>query len=457
MHSHRLLTLLAAVALAGCQTYSPKPVDLAAHARLFAARVPDAGSIGEFVARLRPHDAAAAGFDPADGIELREARYITLLFNPELRTSRLRAGVAKVSAENAGRWADPELRADFFRILESVDHPWLAGGALGLTLPITGRPGLEKDLAGSRHAEALVEARLAEARTLDALEAHWAQWSASRVRVELLTDLLARLGALETIATGLAQAQLINQLAARTFSLERVARQAELLRAEAMVAAAEIDLKRVMGLPPGGAVRLLPATSLEVRVPDPAQRQTRTLDGPRIVLRQREHDVTERQLALAIRRQWPELTLFPGFQEEDAQPRAALGFSLPLPLWNANAREIAEARATRDVAAQALRGEVERAIQDLARAEVRAQAAIAQRALVDTVLVPLAEQQVADGRRLVELGQLDTLLILDSLLRGHQAKTAAIDAALAEAEATVELNSLFWPTLTVGDDQEAPR
>lgn len=453
----RPTTFAVALAAASCQTYSPDPVDVEAHARSFAARIPDAASIGAFAARLRQHDAAAAELDPGDGIGLHEARYIALLLNPELRTSRLRAGVAQVSAENAGRWADPELRADFFRILDSVDHPWLAGGALGLTLPLTGRPQLERDLADSRHAQLLLEARVAEAHALDTLDTGWVRWSSLRERVDLLRDLLAQLTALETVAARLAAADLINRISARTFTLERIAREAELVQAEAAVATAEIELKQVMGLPPEAESNLLPGLHVELRVAEASQRRAQVLDGPRILLRQRDHAVTERHLALAIRKQWPELTVFPGFAEEDAQPRAALALSLPLPLWNANAREIAESRAQRAVAAQALRSEVERVIQDLARMEVRARAAAAQRAIVDTQLLPLAVQQVADSRRLVELGQLDTLLILDSLIRGHQAKAAAVEAALAEAEATVALNSLFWPTLTAGDDQETSR
>lgn len=449
--------MLAAVVLGGCQTYSPEPVDLAAHARLFAARVPEAGGIAAFAARLRGADAGSGGVDFGDGIDLHEAHCLALLFHPDLRTSRLRAGVAKVSAETAGRWADPTLSGDVVKILESVAHPWLVGGAIGLTLPITGRPGLERDLAVSQHAQALVEARLAEARTLDALDTQWVRLGAGRARVELLTDLRERLAALESVATQLAENQLITHLAARTFTLERVARQVELARVEAAVAAAELEVKQLMGLPPDAALHLLATTSVASREPDPAERRAKLLDGPRLALGQRDHEVSERHLALAVRKQWPELTLLPGFQEEDAQPRAALGFSLPLPLWNANAREIAEARALREVTAQELRAAVERALAALARAELHARASVAQRATVDTALVPLAEQQIADGRRLVELGQLDTLLILDSLSRGHQAKAAAIDAALAEAEATIELNSLFWPTLSLGDDQEAPR
>lgn len=457
MQAFRLAALLAGIVATGCQSYLPEPVDLAAHAREFAERVPDAASIRAFVERLRQSDPSLPSFEAADGLDLQEGRYVALLFNPELRTSRQRAGVARVSAENAGLWADPFLNGDFSRILESVAHPWLAGGSLGLTLPITGRPGFEKELANSRHAQALLEARVAEARALNDLDAAWARWSAARLAVELIEDLVQRLVDLEAIVTRLAAAQLFNHVEARAFTLERASRQAQLLRGKASVALAELEIKQVLGLPPDGPIMLSPTIAIPVRIAEAAARRMQLPDSPRVAIAKREHEVAERQLALAVRKQWPELTLLPGFQEEDAQPRAALGFSLPLPLWNANAREIAETRAGREVAAAALRGEFERAVQALTRAEVRQQAAASQRSLVEQQLVPLAEQQIVDSRRLADLGQLNTLLILDTLQRSYEAKALAIEAALAEAEATIEINSLFWPTIAVGEDSETRR
>lgn len=450
------LSVLATVVASACHSYSAEPVDLEAHAREFAARALDVASVRQFAERLRSSDATLPGFDLGDGLSLGEARYVALLFNAELRTIRLRAGVARASAENAGRWADPELGGDFAKILESVEHPWVVGGSLGLTLPITGRPGLEKELAQSRHAEALVQARVAEARVLNELDQSWAAWSASRLGVELLEELIAQLTDLEAIAARLSAAQLMTRVEARAFTLERLTRQSQLLHAKSQLGAAEVDLKTLLGLPPDRAVAFVPSTGVGQHI-SPTQRRVRLADGPRVAIARREHDVSERHLALAIRKQWPELTLFPGWQEEDGQPRAALGFSLPLPLWNGNEREIAETRAARETAAETLRGSFERAAQDLVRAERRFEAAQGRRRLVDGELVPLAEQQVVEGRRLAELGQLDTLLILDAVTRAYEAKATALEAVLAETEATIEINALFWPALAVGDATEAVR
>jgi len=451
MHPPPCAAVLAGLVAAGCHSYSPDPVEYEWQPEAFAERVPDGTALREFVERLRSSDPTVQPFDLADGLDRQEARCVALLFHPELRTMRLRAHVASAGAEHAGLWDDPELSVDFAKILESVAHPWVVGGAIGITLPITGRPGLARELADSRHGHALVEARVAEARVLRDLDLQWARWSAARLAAEELGALVERLTELEAVAARLAAAQLITNVEARAFRLERTVREVQLVRARAAVSADEIHLKQLLGLPPDRVVGFVPAIDLPLHVADAAQRRTGLTDGPRTALARAEHEVADREFALAIRKQWPELTVLPGFQEEDAQPRAALGFSLPLPLWNRNARQVAETRAERARAAEALRGSVEIALQNLALAEVRHDAARNQRQLVETQLLPLAEQQLADGRRLVDLGKLDTLLILDALTRSHDAATQALDAALAEAEAIVDINSLFWPTLTMGN------
>ena len=91
---------------------------------------------------------------------------------------------------------------------------------------------------------------------------------------------------------------------------------------------------------------------------------------------------------------------------------------------------------------QAPRATVEQVTQELAIAEIRHAAAIAQaKRFAD--LLPLAEQQIRDGRQLADAGQLDPMLILDSLLRVHKVKMAAIAADAAAARASITLNTLL--------------
>ncbi len=429
-----------------CQTYSAAPVDLPAHAAAFAARLPDSDEVRAFVAELAKTTPNAA-LTLQDGISLAEGHLLALLFHPDCRLARQRAGVALATADNAGRWTDPVLGGSVERILESVQNPWLVAGSLGFSLPLTGRPGLQKELALSEHQEALLEARLTELHVLDQLDARWLGWSAAQRRADLLRELCRRLDELVAIADRLQSAHELTALEARAFRLERQTRGHELAVAEAAAASGELDCKALLGLHPTAPVLLQPALITPPRWAEAAPPRDLLATSPRLARLQRAHDTAERHLALAIRKQWPDLVLSPGFAEEDGLPRATLGFSLPLPLFSGNQGEIQTATAARELAAEALRCGYEQQVAALARAELQERLAIDQRDTIASQLLPLAALQVEDAQKLAELGRLDTLLILDALVRAHQAKLLAIDTTLAAAEARVATQSLFWPDL----------
>ncbi|MBL8897492.1 MAG: TolC family protein, partial [Planctomycetes bacterium] len=385
------------------------------------------------------------------------ARWIALHLNPDLAIARLEAGVAGASAEYAGLLEDPSLNGSVGRVLESTSTPWLLSASIGITLPLSGRLGLEEDLADERFVLARTEARLAEARVLDEIDRAWVRWSASRLQSALLRDLLLELQELESIAQRLADVGALSHIEARVFSMERLSRAAESIRIEAEVATSALDLKRGLGLPPQSALSFEPSLVVSDLVAEAEARRERVREGRAIVRAERVYLVAERDLELEVAEQWPDLTLYPGWQFEDGQPRGSIGFSLPLPLWNANARAIAEARARRLVAEQVLRTALERSLQDLALSEVRVEAARAQRQLVESDLIPGADEQLARGRALADLGQLDVLLILDAVLRVYEAKSLALDAALAESLARIERNALFWPEVSTPMTREERR
>lgn len=425
---------LLAAAAAACHAYEPAPVDLAAHAQLFAARLPDAAALR---ASAPGHTGAV---DLADGLDLAEGRVVAAAFHPDCRLARLEAGVARADADHAGTLPDPELSADVARILESVPHRWLAAGSLALTLPLNGRLALERDLAAARLDERLARAWRAEREARDRLDAAWARWSADRARSLELRDLCARLQDLAAIADRLAAAGSLSRGGARVFALELRQRELELDAAATAAAAGELEVRQHLGLHPDAPVTLVPALVVPAHAADAAARAARLATSPALLPLHAAHHAAEAELALAVRRQWPDLVLRGGFEEEDAEPRAAFGLSLPLPLFSGNDAAIARARAGRELAAEALRAGHERAQQDLARAELLLQHAARRQQTIAEQLLPLAEQQLADGRRLAELGQLEPLLLLDAVVRLHAARTAALDSALAVALATVAVN-----------------
>ncbi len=433
----------ALVALTSCQTYAPAPVDLDAWRAVFAARV-------ELV-----RDAAADATSPfrgdlGDGIDLAEARQLGAWLHPDCRSARAAAGVAKVAFEQSGRLPDPQLGIDVERIVESavgsVAHPWIVAGELGLTIPLSGRLGAAEALAQERHGEALAHALAVEVDVRRRCELAVVRLAAARERAALLRSLVQQVTALETIGRRLEAAHEVTAAAARAFTLERVQREGELLLADDAIAGAELECRRETGLPPDAAVTFVPTFDVEPSPTTANARREKLPESVRIVALRARHEVAERALALAVSEQWPDLVLRPGGGEEDAQPRAALGFTIPLPLWNGNAAAIHEARARRDEAAEALRGGYETAMQDLVTAELRLAAASRHLVFAEERLAPLAAQQVEDCRRLADLGQLEPLLILDAVVRDHAARDLVIDARLERAEAAIACNAMFTTT-----------
>ena len=163
-----LLLIACAVALAalpGCSTYREQPVDLAAWDATWRGRDPFAEPVSSYARGLATRGATVPmRIDPTDGLDLAEAEVVALVFNPTLHAARLRAGIADAEAQTAGRWADPAFGIEARRAVESVANPWTLLGGLSLSVPLSGRLGLERE-----HAE-----RLAAAGRLDVAAQEWA-------------------------------------------------------------------------------------------------------------------------------------------------------------------------------------------------------------------------------------------------------------------------------------------
>ena len=212
MHTHiqRLIGALCAttavLSLIGCQSYEPKPLDLEAHESDWRLRAPDDESVRSFIDSLDSAiEPAAQAFDPTDGLSLAEAELVALVYNPDLRLSRLRAGAAKASAEHAGNWEDPEFSIDVLRITESVSNPWIISPGLAITIPISGRLDAEKDLADARSASALEAAAESEWHVRTKVRTAWARWSATRFMLDAQESLLESVASLADAAAQLAE------------------------------------------------------------------------------------------------------------------------------------------------------------------------------------------------------------------------------------------------------------
>jgi outer membrane protein, heavy metal efflux system len=435
-----VLLLLCASA---CQPYARSPFDLRAHHAAVEARAPSADVVVAYVGHIT-QPPRTLQYDPADGLSLQEAEIVALFFNPQLRLARQRANVARVGAAEAGRWQDPELAVDGERIIESVQEPWVLAGMLNFTLPLSGRLGVEKKQARAEVTVAELRA-LAEERTMLAeLRAAWVEWSAARERAFLTRQVIDQLRAMADRAERLREVGELDPIDAGLLRIEMVKRAGDLRKFEADARSGEIRLKTRMGLLPTADVMLIPTvTTAALNAADLDDLPAKLAEHPRMKAAQADYEVAERTLELEVRRQYPDLKLGGGFGTDEGDERVLFGATLPLPLLNANRRAIAEARANREVARAAAEATYEQLLGDASAARVRLDGANARVQYVEQELAPLADRQVADAQRLAKAGELNALVLLESLRTAHEAKLEVLDARLDLGLARSQVEALL--------------
>jgi CRISPR system Cascade subunit CasA len=287
---------------------------------------------------------------------------------------------------------------------------------------------------------------LAEERKLLAeLRTEWLDWSAALGRAALTRTHLAELDTMAGAAGRLREAGELGPLDARLFVIERATQAARLRGYEAAAAAAELGLKARLGLAPQAEVKLVPSLAVPSGAAPPAgdELPARLAAHPRVRVARAEYEAAEQALRLEIRKQYPDLTIGPGFGTDEGDERVLLGASLPLPILNANRRAIAEARAGRDVSRAAAEAEYEQLLAGAAAARARLEAARARVQYAEKELAPLADRQVEDARRLAQIGEFDALVLLEAVKAAHEARLEVLEARLDAASGSRRLEALM--------------
>lgn len=458
--------MAALLALAGCATYEAKPVDVRQARAQFLARSLDTASPSP-----HPDDPAlsagrAERTQPEGALDLPQAERLCLIFNAQLRRARREAGVTLARAENGGLWNDPVIGVDLSRIFESVPNPYEAFGWISLTIPISGRLELEKQRLGLQHAVSLARVARMEWETRMTLRRRWHQWTALAAEERAVGEFAERVRGVVGIVDSMAERGEIARIEARLFRLENIAAQAEFRRIQSEQRQCELAILGLIGLPPNSMPRLAPldgatdprgaspgaSPGAPGAAPDAVTAlgaealQDRLVAGsPALVVALAEYEVAERRLEEEVRKQIPDLQVGPGYGTQDGDTQFNLGVSMPLPILNANRGGIAEATAERESARATVELELESAIAAAALRQAEWAAAASQRSLVQDELVPLADEQYREARQVADLGELNTLALLEALKRQCEARVRLIRAARDESLAIVGLEEVVGP------------
>lgn len=427
----------------GCQHIAPAPLDLATSHESIAARNLDVEQVRDYASMLLTDSGGqGAAFNTGDGLTMHEAQAVALWYNLDLRIARLQADQAQAVAKASGRWSDPELgvemgekrvdaeEAGFLHDAGSATRSWINAGSLSVTIPLSGRLGAQKRFHGAENNAAQLRAAEAEWQTLSQVREAWARWTFARENARLLEEHLSLLSGFSDTAGSLAQAGELPSPSARLFRIEQLRLSAEGDRAKSAEGEARLGLIQLLGLMPGTPVELVP--SLEslgtATSPPPPLEQHPTLRRM-----QAEYEVAEKRLQVELRKQYPDVTLSPTYTDEQDETSVVLGLGLPLPLWNANRQGIAEAAAEREVTRARVEAEYQRLSIEVAQADKALQATRAQLSQLMDNVIPAVDEQINETLALLRVGEIDVVVLYETLGQALATKQEVLHAALAEA------------------------
>jgi outer membrane protein TolC len=430
--------------IVGCQSYEPSPLDIGSYRDSLDSRLIDIEPVSSFANRIASKNGAPATFNFSDGISSSEGEVIALFYNPDLRIARLEAGAALADYETAGLWKDPVFGFDGAEI-SSPSAPFQFGVMGNLTIPISGRLKVEKSRAGTEYEMQLRDLVDAEWNLRAELRSRWAHWTGASMQVELINDVIEQLNRINQIANTLIEAGEINRVEHRLLQVELANNEVEATEATLTLLQAEIELLELMGLPPEGAnllIREFPSVEL-VTVDDET---ARLIDAnTELAILFAKYQTAEETLRLEIKKQYPDIVIGSGYGSEFNDHRVLFGLSIPLSIWNRNQAGIANAQAMREVARAEAETTFARLYRELALANTILLVKQTQHTYFEDEIVPMLQEQTRDIEKIVELGEVDTFILLETVTRQHEAKRRLLELQVAELDAAITVHRILGP------------
>jgi len=337
--------LFAATALSACASYLPHPLNPPET----ALAVPDMNIVSADARRIDRPFLTPQPIDLSQPLTPNALAILAVLENPDLKAQRAKAGVTDAQAFAARLLPDPQLQANYDKLLSGPDPLDAFGGQLALDIGMLRTARVERESG---------EASKRQVR----LDLAWAEWqTAGQARLQGVRIL--------SLEQQLAIARQSAEAAQRLFDATRRAagrgdlaasdtdtRRQGLLDAESKLRTAENDLatargelNKVLGLPPDVVLRV--ASSPPPPVPPStaalvAQALERRLDLQAL---RAGYEAAEADVHKAVLNQFPTLSLtIAGARDTSDNYTLGPTVGFTLPLWNRNRGGIAVAQATRE-------------------------------------------------------------------------------------------------------------
>ncbi|MGN6703118.1 MAG: TolC family protein [Burkholderiaceae bacterium] len=429
------MTTSGLLALAGCASYVPQPLDPQASARAWQSRsLDDPG--------LRAYVAGGGHVGPIDwnvDALVRAAYYL----DPSLDAARAEAAAAAAGVAVAAERPNPSLQLPFERATnpQPGDSPYTLGLGLDIPLETAARRGYRIDAARAAGRAAQLDVGAAAWTVRSKVRTQLLAWHLQAHRIDLLRqrrDARAKAVALleRRVALGAASSPVLHDAQAALRQAGQDLVQARSLLDDARAGTAEaigLPLRALDGLTPDlDAFDRAPSWSPSPPWPDAMAREQAVLNRADVQAALARYAEAQAALQTEVAQQLPTLHLGPGFLFDAGVRKFQLPLTgIPLPLFHGNRAAIAHADARRRALATRFD-----ALQDAALA--RADRAMAALRHAIAARDATREREAADAGRLqdaqrrFDAGDIDRLALA---LAGEQ----AIDGRLAAVEAQAAL------------------
>ncbi len=349
------ISLLAAIFVAGCATYHPRPISPAKTAADFDTR---SLRNQHLLAFLETNNVTVP--NPQDSWNLKQLTLVAFYYQPALAEARVQLLAAQAGKITAGQRPNPSVSVTpgYDTQIPGNYSPWLVPLSFDVPIETAGKRG--KRIAEAQH--------LAEAARWNLVGTVWQV--RSRIRTALLNlyavreteSLLAREELAQSNVVHLLEGQLaVGAISDYEITQARVALQSTQLArqvASGKMNQARVTLANALGLPVHALNGVKFSYGAMLQFPDdltkPRVRQQALLDRADVRGALAEYAASQSALQLEIAKQYPDIHLGPGYAWNNGNAgdnQWELGLSLTLPVLNHNQGPVAEAKAKRKVAA----------------------------------------------------------------------------------------------------------
>lgn len=433
---------LASLLVAGCASYTAKPIAPSTTGAALEQRSLADPELARFIDSVLPNRVAAGG--PPATWDLSTLTLAALYFHPEMEISNAKLALARAGVKTARQFPNPTFSlspGQYPALIEASQ--WTIGFLVNFILETAGKR--EKRIAQAQN--------LAEAARQDVATAAWQVrggvrsalldfWAAERrrrlvearqaVQVQIVTLLEGRFAAGEASALDVARER-INLSQARLV----------LRDTERQAADARARLAAAVGVPARAlepVQLLLGAFDKPVEMPDIGDLAAGSLR--RKALQERtdvlgllaEYEAAQSALRLQIAKQFPDVTLGPGYTYDQGYDLYTLELNVELPIFNQNQGPIAEAEARRKEAAARFVSLQAKIIGDIDRAVASYLAAGRTLATADVLLRDQTRQRQQIDRAF-RLGQVDRLAPLTADMEQAVVELSRFEAIVQQREA----------------------